>query len=138
VISRSAKDLTTGEVQAHLADVYEAEVSRQTISTITDKMLDGMAESQNRSLHPTYPVTSSSHPRRNRDGKITNRPMDAALAVTVDGERDILGLWAGDGGEGAKHWCQWPRSNGSGASFVCAVRRCWFERRRLTCAAALS
>ncbi|MET9603298.1 transposase, partial [Streptomyces sp. NPDC006459] len=50
VISLSAKGLTTGEVQAHLAEVYGTEVSRQTISTITDKVLDGIAEWQNRPL----------------------------------------------------------------------------------------
>ena len=44
VISLSAKGLTTGEVQAHLAEVYGADVSRQTISTITDKVIEGMAE----------------------------------------------------------------------------------------------
>ncbi|WP_345680427.1 transposase, partial [Yinghuangia aomiensis] len=52
VISLSAKGLTTGEVQAHLAEVYGADVSRQAISTITDKVLDGMAEWQNRPLDP--------------------------------------------------------------------------------------
>lgn len=52
VISLSAKGLTTGEVQAHLAEVYGAAVSRQTISTITDKAMDGMAEWQNRPLDP--------------------------------------------------------------------------------------
>uniref|UniRef100_UPI0037C827F2 transposase n=1 Tax=Pseudonocardia charpentierae TaxID=3075545 RepID=UPI0037C827F2 len=52
VISLSAKGLTTGEVQAHLAEVYGAQVSRQTISTITDKVLEGMAEWQNRPLDP--------------------------------------------------------------------------------------
>jgi putative transposase len=41
-----------------------------------------------------------------RDGKVANRPIYVALAVTVDGTRDILGLWAGDGGEGAKFWLQ--------------------------------
>ena len=41
-----------------------------------------------------------------RDGKVPNRPIYVALAVTVDGTRDILGLWAGDGGEGAKFWLQ--------------------------------
>ena len=56
VISLSAKGLTTGEVQAHLAEVYGAEVSRQTISTITDKVVEGMAEWQNRPLDPVYPV----------------------------------------------------------------------------------
>jgi transposase-like protein len=56
VISLAAKGLTTGEVQAHLAEVYGAEVSRQTISTITDKVLDGLAEWQNRPLDAVYPV----------------------------------------------------------------------------------
>lgn len=41
-----------------------------------------------------------------RDGQVANRPIYVALAVTVDGNRDILGLWAGDGGDGAKHWLQ--------------------------------
>lgn len=44
VLSLSAKGLTTGEISAHLAEVYGADVSRQTISTITDKVTDGMAE----------------------------------------------------------------------------------------------
>jgi transposase-like protein len=56
VISLAAKGLTTGEVQAHLAEVYGAEVSRQTISTITDKVLEGMAEWQSRPLDAVYPV----------------------------------------------------------------------------------
>jgi transposase-like protein len=56
VISLSAKGLTTGEIQAHLADVYGADVSRQTISTITDKVVEGMSEWQNRPLDPVYPV----------------------------------------------------------------------------------
>jgi hypothetical protein len=56
VISLAAKGLTTGEVQAHLAEVYGAEVSCQTISTITDKVLEGMAEWQSRPLDAVYPV----------------------------------------------------------------------------------
>ena len=56
VLSLSAKGLTTGEISAHLAEVYGAEVSRQTISTITDKVMDGMAEWQNRPLDRVYPV----------------------------------------------------------------------------------
>src|SRR5689334_10404555 len=105
VISLSAKGLTTGEIQAHLAEVYGADVSRQTISTITDKVLDAMAEWQNRPLDPVYPVIflDAVHVKI-RDGKVANRPVYVALAVTVEGTRDILGLWAGDGGEGAKFW----------------------------------
>nr|WP_253258596.1 IS256 family transposase [Pseudonocardia sp. N23] len=105
VISLSAKGLTTGEVQAHLAEVYGAEVSRQTISTITDKVVEGMHEWQNRPLDAIYPVIfiDAIHVKI-RDGKVSNRPIYVALAVTCEGHRDILGLWAGDGGEGAKHW----------------------------------
>ncbi|WP_203949947.1 IS256 family transposase [Planotetraspora thailandica] len=105
VISLAAKGLTTGEISAHLAEVYGAEVSKQTISTITDKVVEGMVEWQNRPLDPVYPVVfiDAIHVKI-RDGQVANRPIYVALAVTVDGERDILGLWAGDGGEGAKFW----------------------------------
>ncbi|MCA1224372.1 IS256 family transposase, partial [Streptomyces sp. 8L] len=105
VISLAAKGLTTCEVQAHLSEVYGADVSRQTISTITDKVLEGMAEWQNRPLDAVYPVIfiDAIHVKI-RDGAVANRPIYVALAVTAEGRRDILGLWAGDGGEGAKHW----------------------------------
>lgn len=105
IISLSAKGLTTGEISAHLAEVYGAEVSHSTISTITDKVVEGMAEWQNRPLDPVYPVVflDAVHVKL-RDGKVANRPIYVALAVTVEGTRDILGLWADDGGEGAKFW----------------------------------
>ena len=107
VISLSAKGLTTGEIAAHLAVVYGVDVSRHTISTITDMVVEGMAEWQNRPLDPVYPVIflDAVHVKI-RDGKVANRPIYLALAVTVEGTRDILGLWAGDGGEGAKFWLQ--------------------------------
>ena len=105
VISLSAKGLTHGEIAAHLGEVYGAEVSKQTISTITDRVLEDMVGWQNRPLDPVYPVIfiDAIHVKI-RDGQVANRPIYVALAVTVDGERDILGLWAGDGGEGAKYW----------------------------------
>ncbi|MDX2647625.1 IS256 family transposase [Streptomyces sp. PA03-1a] len=107
VLSLSARGLTHGDISAHLAEVYGASVSKQTISTITDKIMDGMAEWQNRPLDPVYPVIfiDCVHVKV-RDGQVANRPIYVALAVTVDGTRDILGLWAGDGGEGAKYWLQ--------------------------------
>ncbi|RPK37339.1 Transposase, Mutator family [Streptomyces sp. ADI92-24] len=55
-VSLTAKGLTTGEVQARLAEVYGADGSRQTISTITEKVLDGTAEWQNRPLDAVYPI----------------------------------------------------------------------------------
>jgi putative transposase len=105
VLSLSAKGLTHGEIAAHLAEVYGTEVSKQTISTITDKVMDGMAEWQNRPLDRVYPVLFIDAINvKIRDGHVANRPVYVALAVTADGNRDILGIWAGDGGEGAKYW----------------------------------
>jgi putative transposase len=107
VISLSAKGLTHGEISAHLAEVYGAEVSKQTISTITDRVLEGMGEWQNRPLDPVYPVIFIDCVNvKIRDGQVANRPIYVALAVTVDGTREILGLWAGEhgDGEGAKYW----------------------------------
>jgi putative transposase len=84
--------VTTGEVAAHLAEIYGAEVSRQTISTITDAVLDGMTDWQRRPLDPVYPVLFIDAIQvKIRDGQVANRPIYVALAVTVDGERDILG-----------------------------------------------
>ncbi|TCM32500.1 transposase-like protein [Kribbella sp. VKM Ac-2568] len=107
VISLSAKGLTHGEICAHLGEIYGAEVSKQTISTITDRVVDGMAEWQSRPLDPVYPVIFIDCINvKIRDGQVANRPIYVALAVTVDGTRDILGLWAGEhgDGEGAKYW----------------------------------
>lgn len=107
VISLVAKGLTTGEVQAHLAEIYGTEVSRQTISTITDKVLEGMEAWRARPLDAVYAVVFiDAIVVKIRDGQVANRPVYAAIGVTADGERDILGLWAGTGGEGAKHWQQ--------------------------------
>jgi putative transposase len=104
VLSLSAKGLTHGEISAHLAEVYGANVSKTTITTITDKVMDGMAEWQNRPLDRVYPVVFIDAINvKIRDGQVANRPIYVALAVTAEGHRDILGLWAGDGGEGAKH-----------------------------------
>ena len=107
VISLSAKGLTHGEICAHLAEVYGASVSKQTISTITDRVIEGMAEWQSRPLDSVYPVIFIDAVNvKIRDGNVANRPIYIALAVTVEGTRDILGLWAGEhgDGEGAKFW----------------------------------
>jgi putative transposase len=56
VVSLSAKGLTHGEICAHLAEVYGAEVSKDRITTITDRVMDGMGEWQNRPLDTVYPV----------------------------------------------------------------------------------
>lgn len=105
VLSLTARGLTTGEVSAHFAEVYGAKVSKDTISKITDKVIEEMTEWANRPLDRVYPVVFiDAIVVKVRDGQVTNRPFYVAVGVTTSGERDILGIWAGDGGEGAKYW----------------------------------
>ena len=101
VISLSAKGLTHGEIAAHLAEVYGAEVSKQTITAITDRVMEGLAEWQSGPLDPVYAVLFIDAINvKIREGQVARRPIYVALGVTVDGERDILGLWAGEHGDG--------------------------------------
>jgi transposase-like protein len=104
-LSLIARGLTTGEVAAHFAEVYGATVSKDTISRISDKVLDEMTEWLHRPLDGVYPVVFiDAIVVKVRDGQVVNKPFYVAIGVTVHGERDILGIWAGDGGEGAKYW----------------------------------
>jgi putative transposase len=105
VLSLYAKGLTTGEISAHFAEIYGASVSKETVSRITDKVIEEMQSWQNRPLDEIYAaVFIDAIVVKIRDGQVANRPVYAAIGVTLDGRKDILGLWAGTGGEGAKFW----------------------------------
>jgi putative transposase len=105
VLSLYAKGLTTGEISAHFAQIYGASVSKETISRITDKVVDEMQEWSVRPLDEIYAaVFIDAIVVKVRDGQVANRPIYAAIGVTLEGEKDVLGVWAGAGGEGAKFW----------------------------------
>jgi len=105
VLSLYAKGLTTGEISAHFAEIYGASVSKETISRITDRVIEEMTDWASRPLDEIYAaVFIDAVVVKIRDGQVANRPIYAAIGVSLDGERDILGLWAGTGGEGAKFW----------------------------------
>nr|WP_238163176.1 IS256 family transposase [Kribbella capetownensis] len=107
VLSLYAKGLTTGEIAAHFAEIYGASVSRETISRITDKVIEEMTDWATRPLDEVYAaVFIDAIVVKVRDGQVANRPYYAAIGVTLAGERDVLGLWAGTAGsgEGAKFW----------------------------------
>jgi putative transposase len=105
VLSLYAKGLTTGEISAHFAEIYGAQVSKETISRITDRVLEELKDWQARPLDEVYAaVFIDAIVVKVRDGQVANRPFYAAIGVSLEGERDILGLWAGPGGEGAKFW----------------------------------
>lgn len=105
VLSLYAKGLTTGEMSAHFAEIYGVSVSKETISRITDKVLEEMTDWANRPLNGVYAaVFIDAIVVKVRDGQVGNRPIYAAIGVSLAGEKDVLGLWAGTGGEGAKFW----------------------------------
>ncbi|MBL7498729.1 IS256 family transposase [Frankia sp. CNm7] len=105
VLSLYAKGLTTGEISAHFDEIYGASVSKETISRITDTVLAEMNEWASRPLDRVYvAIFIDAVVVKIRDGQVGNRPVYAAIGVTVDDHKDVLGLWAGTGGEGAKFW----------------------------------
>src|SRR5690348_16430504 len=105
VLSLYAKGLTTGEISAHFAEIYGASVSKETVSRITDKVLEEMQDWAHRPLAEVdAAVLIDAVVVKVRDGQVANRPIYAAIGVTLDGTKDVLGLCAGSGGEGAKFW----------------------------------
>ncbi len=98
VLSLTARGLTTGEIAAHFDEVYGAKVSKDTISRITEKVTGELAEWSSSPLDPLYPVIFvDAIVVKVHDGQVRNTPFYVVMGVTVNGERDILGIWAGDG-----------------------------------------
>ncbi len=106
VLSLYAKGLTTGEIQAHLQEIYGVDISRETVSRITDAVIEDMNIWQNRPLEKVYAVMLiDAIVIKVRDSQVANRPVYVAIGVDMDGCRDVLGMWLGpSGGEGAKQW----------------------------------
>ena len=106
VISLYAKGMSTGDIQAYLSDAYGTDISRDTISRITDAIVEDMIAWQNRPLDRVYPVVLiDAIVVKIRDGQVANRPVYVAMGINLDGQRDVLGMWVGPtGGEGAKFW----------------------------------
>ena len=106
VISLYSKAMSTGDIQAHLAEIYGTTISRETISKITDQIVGDMILWQNRPLDAMYAVLLiDAIVIKVRDSQVANRPVYVAIGVNLDGQRDVLGMWLGpSGGEGAKQW----------------------------------
>ena len=104
VLSLYAKGLTTGEISAHFAEVYGASISKDTVSRITDRVVEEMQAWCARPLQGVYAaIFIDAIYVKVRDGQVGSQPFYAAIGVDLNGHRDVLGLWAGHGGgESAK------------------------------------
>jgi putative transposase len=105
VISLYARGMTTREIQRHLEEMYGTEVSASLISDITDGILEQAKAWQNRPLEAFYPVVflDALFVKMRHEGRVENRAVFIALAITLEGQKEVLGLWTGSG-EGAKFW----------------------------------
>ncbi|MBN9392397.1 MAG: IS256 family transposase [Chloroflexi bacterium] len=102
-----ARGLSTRDIQDSLTEMYGMDVSAATISTITDKVLPLVEEWQNRPLASTYAIIylDAIFIKLRREGKVENVAVYNALGVDLEGRRDILDHWIGEGaGEGSKFW----------------------------------
>ncbi|HKJ37589.1 MAG TPA: IS256 family transposase [Anaerolineales bacterium] len=101
-----AKGMSTRDIQDMLTELYGIDVSPDTISAITDKVWPLVEAWQNRPLAEVYAILylDAIHIKLKRDGKINNVAVYNVLGVDLDGQREILGHWIGDGGEGANFW----------------------------------
>lgn len=101
-----SKGTTTRDIAETIDELYGVEVSAGTISTITDKIWPLVEEWQNRPLDRIYPVIylDALHIKIRQNGQIENVAVYVVLAVDMEGRKDVLGHWVGDGAEGAKFW----------------------------------
>ena len=106
VISLVARGMSTRDVQAHIADAYQVEISPELVSKITDAVLPELRAWQSRPLDAVYPIVylDAIVVKVRADSHVVNRPVYIALGVDLDGRKHVLGLWLGKGDEGAKFW----------------------------------
>lgn len=105
VISLYARGMTTREIQGHLKELYDVEVSPTLISNVTDAVMDDAREWQNRPLEAVYPIVylDAIHLKLRSSGRVQTRAVYLALGINLEGNKELLGLWIGES-EGAKFW----------------------------------
>jgi len=106
IVTLYAKGLTTGDIRASLQEMYGVDVSEATISTVTDKVWPLVEAWQNRTLASVYAIVylDAIYVHLRREGRIERTAVYIVLGVDLEGRKDALGHWVGDGVEGAKFW----------------------------------
>ena len=107
VISLYGRGMTMAEIQGHLEELYQTEVSKELISTITDGVIEEVRKWQNRSLDEIYPILylDCIHVKGRDNHTIINKAVYLAIGVNMEGQKELLGIWVGKN-EGSKFWMQ--------------------------------
>ena len=105
ILSMYAKGMSTGDIEAHIRDIYGLSVSDSTISRVTDKILPIVREWQQRPLESLYGVVfmDAVHFHVRSEGQIVKKAVYVAIGLDMEGKRDVLGMWIGEN-ESAKFW----------------------------------
>lgn len=105
ILSMYAKGMTTGDIEAHIQDIYGLSVSDTTVSRITDKTLPVAKEWQQRPLESIYDVVflDAIHYHVRSEGQIVKKAVYITIGLDLDGRKDVLGMWVGEN-ESAKFW----------------------------------
>ncbi len=105
VIALYARGMTTREIQGHLKELYQVDVSPTLISAVTDAVMEDVRAWQARALEPVYPIVylDAIHVKLRASGHVQSQAVYLALAINLHGHKELLGLWVGEA-EGAKFW----------------------------------
>jgi putative transposase len=105
ILSMYARGMTTREIQGHLEEMYQVQVSSSLISEVTDGVIEQARAWQNRPLEPFYGVVflDALYVKMRHEGRVENRAVYVALGIDLTGRKDVLGLWT-SAAEGAKFW----------------------------------
>lgn len=107
ILSLYARGMTTREIQGHLEEIYGTEVPPTLISNVTEAVLDEVRAWQTRPLEAVYPIVylDALMVKMRTDGRVENRAVYVAVGITLEGSKEVLGLWSA-ASEGAKFWLQ--------------------------------
>ena len=105
ILSMYARGMTTREIQGHLEEMYQIQVSPSLISEVTDGVMEQARAWQNRPLEAFYGVVflDALYVKMRHEGRVENRAVYVALGINLEGRKDVLGLWT-SATEGAKFW----------------------------------
>lgn len=105
IISMYARGMTTRDIQAHLQEIYQVDVSPDLISTVTKGILEEVIEWQSRPLDPLYPILflDALRVKVREEGRVINKAVYMAIGVNMEGNKEILGFWI-EQTEGSKFW----------------------------------